>query len=132
MGRRVSYRAVELPFRFVLSKATTVLTDLILKGNDLVDAISTAHPSGLEKSEIEAVNRPVQLLVPETDPIFTRELQDHYWKVLPSLKIDADYQYFPGLVHGFATRGDINNPTQKKGLERAKNAAVSWFKDYLH
>ncbi|KIW34890.1 hypothetical protein, variant [Cladophialophora immunda] len=102
------------------------------KGNDLVDCISTAHPSLLEKAEIDAVGVPVQLLAPEEDPTFTPELKEYSLKVLPTLNIDYDYQYFAGLVHGFATRGDTSNPTQKKGLERAKNAAVSWFREYLH
>ncbi|KAI1618959.1 dienelactone hydrolase [Exophiala viscosa] len=105
---------------------------LAAKGNDLVDCISTAHPSLLEKPEIDAVNKPFQLIIPETDPQFTKELADHYFQVLPSLKLDSDYRYFPGLVHGFATRGDTSDPVQKEGLERAKDAAVSWFKQYLH
>ncbi|KAK4937628.1 hypothetical protein LTR10_021774 [Elasticomyces elasticus] len=105
---------------------------LAAKGNELVDCISMAHPSGLEKSEIDAVNRPVQIIVPETDPIFTKDLQEHCLQTLPSLKIDFDWRYFPGLAHGFATRGDPNNTVQKEGLERAKDAAVSWFKQYLH
>ena len=103
-----------------------------IEGNDLVDCISTAHPSLLEKSEIDAVGKPFQLIIPETDPQFTKELADHYFQVLPSLKLDSDYRYFPGLVHGFATRGDTSDPAQKLGLERAKDAAVSWFKQYLH
>ncbi|KAI1628092.1 Alpha/Beta hydrolase protein [Exophiala viscosa] len=114
-------------------QVTALLTDLVSdKGNDLVDCISTAHPSLLEKPEIDAVNKPFQLIIPETDPQFTKELADHYFQVLPSLKLDSDYRYFPGLVHGFATRGDTSDPVQKEGLERAKDAAVSWFKQYLH
>ncbi|EXJ59526.1 esterase/lipase [Cladophialophora psammophila CBS 110553] len=102
------------------------------KGNNLVDCISTAHPSLLEKAEIDAVGCPTQLLAPEEDPTYTPELKEYSLKVLPTLNIDYDYQYFAGLTHGFATRGDTENPTQKKGLERAKNAAVSWFREYLH
>ncbi|KAJ9610818.1 hypothetical protein H2200_005595 [Cladophialophora chaetospira] len=102
-----------------------------LEGNNLVDCISMAHPSGLEKSEIDNVSVPVQICAPEIDPIFTPELKEHANKVIPELKVEYDYQYFPGLVHGFATRGEVNNPTQKNGLERAKNAAVYWFRQHL-
>ena len=49
-----------------------------------------------------------------------------------SLGIDWDYQYFAGLKHGFCTRGDQNDEVARKGLERAKNAAVAWFYRYLH
>ncbi|KAJ9639107.1 hypothetical protein H2204_004015 [Knufia peltigerae] len=102
------------------------------KGNNLVDCISTAHPSLLLTSEIDAVSVPVQILSPENDPLYTEDLKAYSNKVIPTLGIEYDYQYFPGLAHGFATRGDPNNAVQKKGLERAKNAVVYWFAQHLH
>lgn len=41
-----------------------------------------------------------------------------------TLGVAYDYQYFPGLEHSFAIRGDPKNPNEMKGMERAKNAAV--------
>jgi len=105
---------------------------LAAKGNALVDCISTSHPSGVTKEEIDNISVPVQICAPETDPIYTPELKEYSLKVLPTLGIEFDYQYFPGLAHGFATRGDQNDPKQKKGLERAKDAAVYWFMQHLH
>lgn len=102
------------------------------KGSNLVDAISTAHPSLLTKDEIKNVGVPVQILAPETDPQFSPELKSYANETIPTLGVQYDYQYFPGLVHGFATRGDVNNASQKNGLERAKNAAVHWFVQQLH
>jgi len=102
------------------------------KGAGLVDAISTAHPSALTKEEIDNVGVPVQILAPETDPLFTPELKEYANKVIPTLGVEYDYQYFPEVVHGFAVRGDPNDPKSKKALERAKNAAVSWFIQQLH
>lgn len=102
------------------------------KGENLVDCISMAHPSLVEKSEIDAVGVPVQIMAPETDQQFTPELKEHSNKVIPALGLDYDYQYFPGLVHGFAVKGDQSDKKQKDGLERAKNAAVAWFAQYLH
>lgn len=102
------------------------------KGKNLVDCISTAHPSLLTKEEIEAVGVPVQIQAPETDQQFTPEMKEFANKTIPTLGVEYDYQYYPGLVHGFATRGDQNNAAQKKGLERAKNAAVQWFQQHLH
>ena len=97
----------------------------------MVDCISTAHPSALEKEEIDNVSVPVQICAPEIDPMFTSELKEYSNKVIPELKVEYDYQHFPKMVHGFVTRGDVNNPGQKNGLERAKNAAVYWFKQHL-
>ena len=86
----------------------------------------------MEKSEIDSISVPVQICAPEIDPQFTPELKEYTAKVLPKLSVEYDYQYFPGLVHGFAGRGDMKNAAQRKGLERAKNAAVYWFQQHLH
>lgn len=98
----------------------------------LVDVISTAHPSLATKEEIDKIAVPVQILAPENDPQYTPELKEHSNKVIPTLGVEYDYQYFPGVNHGFAAKGDPSDPVQKKALERAKNAAVFWFAQHLH
>lgn len=98
----------------------------------LVDVISTAHPSMLEKSEIENVKVPVQILSPENDHIYTPELKQATFDLLPKTGVQWEYIYFPGLSHGFAARGDPNDPKQKAGLERAKRSAVHFFNEFLH
>lgn len=97
----------------------------------VIDAVSTAHPSLLEPSEIEGLKVPVQILAPETDPTFTPELKELANKVIPTLGVPYEYVYFPKLVHGFATKGDLNDKTQRDGLERAKRSAVNFFKEFL-
>lgn len=98
----------------------------------LVDCISTAHLSWLEKGEIENVGVPVQILAPEFDPAFTPELKEFSNRVIPTLGVAYDYQYFPGVAHAFATRGDPEKDVERKGMERAKNAVVHWMKEWLH
>lgn len=98
----------------------------------LVDCISTAHPTMLEKEEIENVGVPVQIMAPENDPMFTPELKAFANETIPTLGVPYDYQYFPGLEHAFAVRGDQSNPAEMKGMIRAKNAAVVWFRQWLH
>ncbi|KAL9011502.1 MAG: hypothetical protein Q9173_003665 [Seirophora scorigena] len=102
------------------------------KGKNLVDCISVAHPSFLAKEEIDAVDVPVQIVAPEHDVMLTPELKAYANKKIPELNVEYDYQYFPKLSHGFTVRGDPNDKTQKEGLERAKNAAVTWFATMLH
>jgi len=102
------------------------------ESENLVDAISTAHPSLATKEEIKGIKKPVQIMAPETDPQFTPEMKQYANETIPTLGVEYDYQYFPGLVHGFAVKGDPNDKAQKKGLERAKNAAVFWFAQHLH
>jgi dienelactone hydrolase len=98
----------------------------------LADCISAAHPSILEKAEIDAVKVPVQVLAPENDFAYTEELKAYTVEKLPKTGVEWEYVYFPGLTHGFAARGDPKDPKQKAGLERAKRSAVAFFNEYLH
>ncbi|KAE8382502.1 Alpha/Beta hydrolase protein [Aspergillus bertholletiae] len=98
----------------------------------LVDCIATAHPTMLEKKEISDIGVPVQVMAPEHDPQFTEELKAFSNEVIPKLGLPYDYQYFPSLTHGFATRGNPNDKDEIAGMERAKNAAVLWFRQWLH
>jgi dienelactone hydrolase len=98
----------------------------------LIDAISMAHPSLVEKAEIDATKVPIQILAPENDFAFTEELKKYAVEKLPQLKIPYEYIYFPGVQHGFAARGDPNDATQKAALEKAKRDAVGFFNEYLH
>jgi dienelactone hydrolase len=98
----------------------------------LIDAISVAHPSGLTKEEIDNVKVPVQILAPEADPLFTQEFKDYANKTIPALNVAYEYVYFPGVSHGFASKGDPNDKLQKYSLERAKRSAVNFFNEHLH
>ncbi|KAI4232937.1 MAG: hypothetical protein L6R40_007259 [Gallowayella cf. fulva] len=100
--------------------------------NPLITALSVAHPSFLTKDEISAVGVPVQILAPETDVQFSPELKEHANTVIPTLGVEYDYQYFPGLKHGFACRADMSDELETRGLERAKNAVSAWFAQMLH
>ncbi|OCL13696.1 endo-1,3-1,4-beta-D-glucanase [Glonium stellatum] len=97
-----------------------------------LSCISTAHPSLLTKEEIDKIAVPTQILAPETDPAFTPELKEYSNKVIPQRGVPYAYEYFPGLVHGFAAKGNVNDAKQKEGMERAKRAAVNWFNEFLH
>ncbi|CAL5870070.1 uncharacterized protein PFLUO_LOCUS4304 [Penicillium psychrofluorescens] len=83
--------------------------------NGSVDCISTAHPSWVTKEEIQEVGVPVQIMAPEIDPVFTPELKELCNRVIPSLGVDFDYQFFRGLKHAFAVRGNRANEAEMKG-----------------
>ena len=40
-------------------------------------------------------------------------------------------EFFEGCMHGFAVRGDLNDPKVKAGKEGAFKAAVEWLKTYF-
>ncbi|ORY87804.1 Alpha/Beta hydrolase protein [Protomyces lactucae-debilis] len=101
------------------------------KGKNLVDVIHLAHPSLLTNELLDGIAVPALFIVPETDPIFTSELQAHAKEVLPKSGAAFKWIDFPGVAHGFATRGDPSNDTQRKALEKAKNDTVDWFNSQL-
>ena len=103
-----------------------------LSQHNLVDCVSTAHPSFLTAQEIENVGVPTQILAPETDAQFTPDLKRVCNSVISGLGVPYAYEYFPGLNHGFAIRGDVDDPDQRKGMERAKTAVVAWLRVWLH
>jgi dienelactone hydrolase len=98
----------------------------------LIDAVSTAHPSLVDKAEIDGVKIPIQILAPEHDFAYTEELKKYTLETLPKTGVQWEYIYFPGMNHGFATRGDPNDQKQKDALERAKRSAVNFFNEFLH
>lgn len=73
----------------------------------------------------------MQICATDNDPYLSGELIEYINKVIPTLNIEYDYQFFPGLMHGFASRADTKDPKQVKALERAKNATVSWLQEHL-
>lgn len=81
------------------------------KGNDLVDCVSVAHPSRFTKDEIDALGVPTQIIAPETDSQLTPELKEYCNKVVPSLGLPYMYDYYPGVKHGFAARGELYFPS---------------------
>lgn len=104
---------------------------LAAKGNDLVDCISTGHPSLVTKEDIDGIAVPTQTLAPETDQQLTPELKEHLWKTLQANGIPFDYQHFPGVVHGCLVRGSPKIENERAAMARGKDAAVSWFRQYL-
>ena len=97
----------------------------------LINCLSIAHPSWLTKSEISSISVPTQILAPEFDPVFTAELKEYSNRVIPGLGVGYDYQYFPGLKHAFATRGDVSVEGERRGMERAMGAVVYWMREGL-
>lgn len=97
----------------------------------LVDCITVAHPSLLTKADIDGVGVPVQILAAELDPVYTAELKMHTFTTVPSRGVAFDYQHFPGVVHSCLVRGDERKPGERAAMERGKNAAVAWLRQFL-
>lgn len=98
----------------------------------LVDCIIAGHPSLLTKKDIDDIAVPVQILAPEIDPAFNVELKTHSFETIQKLGLPFDYQHFPGVVHACLVRGDPRKPGEREAMARGKNAAVGWFRQFLH
>ena len=98
----------------------------------LVDCISPAHPTWLTKEHMDNIGVPVQIIAPEHDVTFTPELKEYANRVIPTKGVPYDYQYFPSVEHSFATRGNPDDPKERRAMVRAKNAQVAWMREWLH
>lgn len=97
----------------------------------LVDCISAGHPTWLTEKDIEEVAVPVQMLAPEVDHMYTPELRLFSFQALQKKGLPFDYQHFPGVEHGCLTKGG-SKEGEKEAMARGKNAAVAWFRQWLH
>ncbi|KAF5009945.1 hypothetical protein FDECE_3851 [Fusarium decemcellulare] len=98
----------------------------------LVDCVSAGHPSLLKAEDIDGVNVPVQILAPEIDPVYSAELKLYTFQHLQAVGLPFDYQHFPGVVHACLVRGDPEKTGERAALERGKNAAVAWMRQFLN
>lgn len=97
-------------------------------GKALLDYTICAHPSLMSPADIEAISKPILFLVPEHDFAFTQELVDVTKKNFADASPDQyKYVHFDGLQHGFAVRGDLRDPAQLKGMEKARDEAIAWI-----
>ena len=101
------------------------------KGVDLVDCISVAHPAFLVKDESDAIGVPVQLNIPENDEFVTNEFKEFLLQSLPKTGVAWMYQHYPGMEHGFATRGNGKEPAEARAMILAKDITVTWFRNWL-
>ncbi|KAK7184084.1 hypothetical protein DPSP01_001274 [Paraphaeosphaeria sporulosa] len=99
--------------------------------NGLVDCISTAHPTWLTRDEIDTIGVPVQICAPEIDAAFTPELKAYANEVIPTKGVPYDYQYFHGVEHAFATRGNLEDERERRAMVRVKRAMVAWMREWL-
>lgn len=99
-----------------------------LGATDLVNALAWAHPSFVTVEDAKAIKHPLIIAAAETDNIYTPELRSN---VEAALK-ETGKTYYATLssktVHGFACRGDPNDPPVKFAKEKAFADFTQWFK----
>lgn len=65
------------------------------------------------------------------DHLFPVEAQEKADEILTGFAPGYKREYYEGCRHGFAIRGDLNDPTVKAAKEAAFKSATEWFFKYL-
>lgn len=84
-------------------------------------------------SDVLAVRLPLSVANGPDDMMMGREKMVQLTKILET-KEDAAHEVvvYEGAKHGFANRGDPNDPKQAEMGLLAEDQAVRWFKKQLH
>lgn len=98
----------------------------------LVDAVYTAHPSGLKlPADVETVTIPLSIAIGDVDFVMKIAEVEKARDILGKKGDDHEVVVYPGGKHGFAVRGDPKDPKQKQLADQAKEQAVRWFSKWL-
>lgn len=99
-------------------------------GKPLVDAVFTAHPSGLAiPQDLEAVKRPVSVAIGDEDFVVGMEDVAKIKAVLEKKEdVVSEVKVYPGAGHGFAIRADPGNEKVVSQSGEAEEQALVFFK----
>ncbi|KAI0975709.1 alpha/beta-hydrolase [Xylaria arbuscula] len=96
-----------------------------------VSAGAFAHPAFLKEHHFRDIKKPLFLSCAETDHTFDVPSRRRALDILQEEKKIYHYQLFSGVEHGFALRGDPNDPYQRWVKEQSLAAIVNWFDYWL-
>ncbi|KAF2808092.1 alpha/beta-hydrolase [Mytilinidion resinicola] len=96
-----------------------------------IDVGYTAHPSFVDKEELEGIQGPLSISTAETDQIFPAEKRHETEEILLKLSVPYQLNLFSDVAHGFAVRTDVSKKPGKFAKEQAFLQAVAWFNEYL-
>ena len=65
------------------------------------------------------------------DTQFPKEIHSQVDEIFAKFEPGYKREYFEGCRHGFAVRGDLDDPKVKAGKEGAFKSAAEWFLKYL-
>ncbi|TFK71950.1 dienelactone hydrolase [Pluteus cervinus] len=105
---------------------------------NIISVAVATHPAVLQnpvdfEKYLELAKAPLLIVGCTKDYLFGPEFQAKGDEILGDGKFAPGYkrEYFDGLAHGFAVRGDMSDPKVKGGKEAAFKAAVKWIAKYL-
>ncbi|KAK3392800.1 hypothetical protein B0H63DRAFT_498339 [Podospora didyma] len=100
----------------------------------LVDCAFSAHPGMLKiPADIDAVVQPLSVANGDNDEYMGTKKMEQLVSILGLKNAQQGHEVheavvYPGAKHGFAVRGDWDDPPQKEQLEESEDQAVAWFR----
>ncbi|ORY10166.1 esterase/lipase [Clohesyomyces aquaticus] len=96
-----------------------------------LDAGFTAHPSFVEKEELEGIQGPLSIAAAETDHIFPVAKRRESEDILLDMKVPYQINLYSDVEHGFAVKADLSKRPAKFAKEQAFLQAVHWFDEHI-
>ncbi|OBA25804.1 alpha/beta-hydrolase [Hanseniaspora valbyensis NRRL Y-1626] len=103
-----------------------------LNGKDgFADVGAIAHPSGVTIEEVAAISKPILFSCAENDDLFPMENLVATIEKLKENKATYQLDFFSGVSHGFAARGDPSDKNVKYAKEKVFADQTHWFDYHL-
>ncbi|ROV96246.1 hypothetical protein VMCG_07677 [Cytospora schulzeri] len=103
--------------------------------NALADGMASvgafAHPAFLKEHHFSNLKGPLFLSCSEIDHTFDTPSRRLAMDILQSQKKTYHLQLFSGVEHGFALRGDMDNPYERHVKEQSLKGIIQWFDFWL-
>ncbi|UZJ53884.1 hypothetical protein CBS101457_003204 [Exobasidium rhododendri] len=99
-------------------------------GESQVDAIAFAHPSVIEASDFEQVEKPGLFMTCEVDTQFPKEKQEESKLVCEKIAkegVFTKFSYYPRVSHGWSIKGDGEDPYSATAMNHAAVEAIGFF-----
>lgn len=104
---------------------------LNLLATDTVSAGAFAHPSQLKEEHFRAAKKPLFLSCAENDHAFGTESRRKAIDILMEQKTPYQEQLFYNVGHGFASRGNLQDPYERWVKEQSVQGITNWFDFWL-
>lgn len=89
-----------------------------------------AHPAFVEEEELAAITGPLAIAAAEDDDIFPDDMRHKSESILARTGLPWQMYLYGGVSHGFATRGNMNNMSDRFARDQAFRQAVTWFQEH--
>ncbi|KAK9784268.1 putative Dienelactone hydrolase domain-containing protein [Seiridium cardinale] len=109
--------------------APYVCNELSLSGSCCVGAFG--HPAFLKEGHFEALTKPLFLSCSSVDHTFPTDARNRAINVLNAGGKPYHLQLFSNVEHGFALRGDMENPYERWVKEQSLQGIIDWFNYWL-